>query len=487
MDVVTYALLSGKVSGVESMVTSLAEGFDYKGSVSSVDNLPDDAAAGDLYTVDGKKYVWDGTSWVELKDSIELDTTLATSGKAADAKATGDAIAEVAEDVSDLEDTVTAQSEAIGDIETFLSVEESVVGSRNKFNLAAATDGLLQSDGSIEAATNRITSDFIPVTSGTDYRNCYWNGSGCTNLAVRYSLYYDANKQVIGAGPTTSTGTFEAENLAYIRYSTNAGDSTYCMLLLGETSTADIKAFIPYAQGSGKTFGKKYKVVANGDSITFGHKPSADGYDDMTNGVSYLTMACTELGFELENDSISMSTLTVNTDGTDTHDALVNRYSSMSNDADLVYIAIGSNDWYYDNAELGTMDDRVNNTFYGAMHLLCAGLKQKYGAIPIVFATPIKRWIIREDSEIPGNLNSHSEPITGICTAIKEVCEYYGIPVVDMYAESFINPWESYDRTNYAPDGTHPNGAGHSRMEITCLAMLRKYLPIIEKRMTFTE
>ena len=43
MDVVTYALLSGKVSSVESMVTSLAEGFAYKGSKSSVSALPDDA------------------------------------------------------------------------------------------------------------------------------------------------------------------------------------------------------------------------------------------------------------------------------------------------------------------------------------------------------------------------------------------------------------------------------------------------------------
>ena len=92
MDVVTYALLSGKVSGVESMVTSLAEGFAYKGSKSSVSALPDDAAAGDLYTVGGKKYVWDGTNWVQVID-YELDDDLDTAGAAADAKAVGDALA----------------------------------------------------------------------------------------------------------------------------------------------------------------------------------------------------------------------------------------------------------------------------------------------------------------------------------------------------------------------------------------------------------
>jgi lysophospholipase L1-like esterase len=193
-------------------------------------------------------------------------------------------------------------------------------------------------------------------------------------------------------------------------------------------------------------------------------------------------MACADLGFELDNYAISMSTLAYNTDGTDTHNALVGRYNSMSNDADLVWIAIGTNDWYNVTVmSLGTFDDRVNTTFYGALHILCAGLKAKYGAIPIIFATPIKRWLSdRVDPTPPKNMNAHNEPITLYCNAIKEVCEYYGIPVVDMYAMSYLNSWLDYDRTNWVPDGTHPNGAGHKRMQIECEAVLRKYLPIVK-------
>lgn len=54
-----YALLNKKISNV-----TLA--FSYKGSVSSVSNLPNDAEIGDMYTVNGVQYVWDGTAWVEV-------------------------------------------------------------------------------------------------------------------------------------------------------------------------------------------------------------------------------------------------------------------------------------------------------------------------------------------------------------------------------------------------------------------------------------
>lgn len=57
MDIITYALLKSKVDTV-----TLA--YTYKGSVASVSELPSGADTGDLYTVDGVQYVWDGNDWV---------------------------------------------------------------------------------------------------------------------------------------------------------------------------------------------------------------------------------------------------------------------------------------------------------------------------------------------------------------------------------------------------------------------------------------
>lgn len=59
MDAVTYALLKKQIGGI-------APGYDYKGSVSSTGDLPSGASTGDLYTVAGEQYVWNGSSWVNL-------------------------------------------------------------------------------------------------------------------------------------------------------------------------------------------------------------------------------------------------------------------------------------------------------------------------------------------------------------------------------------------------------------------------------------
>lgn len=74
MDVVTYALLAGKVRAIESKYGSLAEGFDYKGSAASVAALPSTGnTAGDVYTVAGAgnaRYLWTGSEWVNLDEEI---------------------------------------------------------------------------------------------------------------------------------------------------------------------------------------------------------------------------------------------------------------------------------------------------------------------------------------------------------------------------------------------------------------------------------
>lgn len=82
MDVVTYALLKGKISAVaqsveeiETEVSGIADGFTYKGSVATVNDLPVGADAGDMYTVTASgnaKYVYNGTAWV-MVDTITTE------------------------------------------------------------------------------------------------------------------------------------------------------------------------------------------------------------------------------------------------------------------------------------------------------------------------------------------------------------------------------------------------------------------------------
>ena len=77
MDIITYILAVNKAKKyVDDSIQSLGAGFTYKGSVSLISSLPDDASLGDLYTVeeDGGSYVWDGTKWFVL--ALTLTNTL---------------------------------------------------------------------------------------------------------------------------------------------------------------------------------------------------------------------------------------------------------------------------------------------------------------------------------------------------------------------------------------------------------------------------
>ena len=71
MDIVTLGAalaISGKK--LTTAMEAIPPAYTYKGSVASVENLPESADLGDLYTVERSQYVWDGTEWVVAVDAI---------------------------------------------------------------------------------------------------------------------------------------------------------------------------------------------------------------------------------------------------------------------------------------------------------------------------------------------------------------------------------------------------------------------------------
>lgn len=70
--------------------------------------------------------------------------------------------------------------------------------------------------------------------------------------------------------------------------------------------------------------------------------------------------------------------------------AILKQYGRME-DADLVFIAAGTNDFGTD-VPLGSEGDSCEDTFYGALELLCTGLREKYPSAGIIFITPIRRY-----------------------------------------------------------------------------------------------
>lgn len=135
------------------------------------------------------------------------------------------------------------------------------------------------------------------------------------------------------------------------------------------------------------------------------------------------------------------------------------RYKDMDDDADIVVVFGGTNDYGHGNAPIGTFEARNPDTFYGACHYLMRGLMEKYPDSLIVFMTPVHRL----NDRAPSKWNRL--PLSVYVNIIKEVAEYYAIPVLDLYKTSGIQPDVPSSKENHCPDGLHPNDAGH---EIIC-------------------
>lgn len=126
------------------------------------------------------------------------------------------------------------------------------------------------------------------------------------------------------------------------------------------------------------------------------------------------------------------------------------------NPPDIITIAAGTNDLTTESKDqLGVMEDRTTSTFYGALHVLLSGLRNRFVDARIGYIAPIPR----------ATRYVEGDPINMVWLkykAIREVCAYYSIPVWNGYVEFGANPLDSEAwKTKYMPDGLHPNDLGH--------------------------
>ena len=132
----------------------------------------------------------------------------------------------------------------------------------------------------------------------------------------------------------------------------------------------------------------------------------------------------------------------------------------MDSDADIVVVFGGTNDFGHGDAPLGTMNDRTPDTFYGALHTLYTELLEKFPDSPIVVITPLHR--LNEDNPRgDGNKPQDVGTLKTYVEIIREVAEYYSLPLLDLYKESGLQPKVSVIQQKFIPDGLHPNDEGH--------------------------
>lgn len=192
------------------------------------------------------------------------------------------------------------------------------------------------------------------------------------------------------------------------------------------------------------------KINFLGDSITFGHGTTASEK-------TFCKLIEKRYGAVCRNYGICGTRIA--RQQTDTNDFCA-RAVKMDKDADAVVIFGGTNDFGHGDAPLGTMSDRTPDTFYGALHTLYTSLLEIYTEKPIVIVTPLHR--VNEDNPRgDGNKPSDVGVLKTYVDIIREVAEYYSLPVLDLYKNSGMQPKVPVIRETYIPDGLHPNDKGH--------------------------
>ena len=138
------------------------------------------------------------------------------------------------------------------------------------------------------------------------------------------------------------------------------------------------------------------------------------------------------------------------------------RVSEMDETADAVVVFGATNDFGHGEAPIGTPADRTPETFWGACHYLMNELLNRYSGKPILILSPLHR--LDEDNP-RGSGDRKPAPVATLKeyrNILMTVAEYYALPVLDLYAESGIQPANEVNRVKLLPDGLHPNDEGHA-------------------------
>lgn len=137
----------------------------------------------------------------------------------------------------------------------------------------------------------------------------------------------------------------------------------------------------------------------------------------------------------------------------------------IEDDADLIVVFGGINDYLFGDAPFGKIGDTTHDTFCGAVYYLMNFLRTRHPGATVVFMTPTHSSFRGFDDLLPSPTPKKkpcAQPVLGYVNAIKETAKLFDIPVLDLYHDFGIDSSKESDRREYAPDGLHLNEKGHA-------------------------
>ena len=218
--------------------------------------------------------------------------------------------------------------------------------------------------------------------------------------------------------------------------------------------------------------GKKVSFI--GDSIT-------EGFYASEAAKRYCNLFCSKYGAVVNNLGAASTCIANNTlNGLSSQRFVTRATSANLANSKLIVVFGGTNDFSYDCKAIGDLfaeetitptdyigDTQKNpvtdtDTFAGALHELITTIRTNCPNVPIVFITPLKRGRYNAGRPTSKEANQWGDYLDDFCTAIKEVCSYYAIPVLDASSVSELDFSNNMIASEFSQDNFHPNDNGHA-------------------------
>jgi lysophospholipase L1-like esterase len=209
---------------------------------------------------------------------------------------------------------------------------------------------------------------------------------------------------------------------------------------------------------------KNKKIVIIGDSIT-------EGVGASCKEKAYPSVLAEISGATVYNYGISATRYAYQMDEFNEYkECFIDRAARIKEEPDVILVFGGTNDFGHGDAPFGTDTDRDGYTYLGACHKLYSSLLQKFPDARIVILTPLHR--LSENNTVKEVRNIPTLPLKAYVDAQRRTAEYYGLPIIDLYSISGLQPAIEEIRVKYMPDGLHPSDDGAKRIAEIIYAQL---------------
>ena len=137
---------------------------------------------------------------------------------------------------------------------------------------------------------------------------------------------------------------------------------------------------------------------------------------------------------------------------------------TLETDADIIIIAIGTNDWSYHMEDVGQLGDTSLSTVYGCLKSIIEKVCTDTNAL-LFLCTPCPRYGAGDKERAVNQygvpINTEGVTLDEFSEAFRVSANFYGIPCIDL---NHILGWNKMNVDNYTVDGLHPNNLGDDRI-----------------------